>query len=347
MAKNHALLVAEMRKRLPESALFGFNSGIDEVCVFRGKPLPTLPYFAPSIRTCFKTGEQKEMAVRKSQLKELRLLFPPTLLLVGGQAGNACQTASCLGVKSFLHTHCKSPEMLNLFSFPSRIFLASNGQFLPASSAPTLHSTCFRHLVIEFGKTRFIAAHDPHVAVVDWEFSKARYSSPLPLLAYLGGFHLFKSETDVAEAGREITEWKARNPGMRIHVELGEFQKKYVFEATRKVIFPLIDSIGVNEIELKQLRATPQSLLKEVPEVLFHTQKKSIALPSSEESKKALEFAAIVASYRAETGRPPTFDELEKYAATRSSFFISKPKLTVGLGDTFSCAYFLARNALR
>ena len=85
-------------------------------------------------------------------------------------------------------------------------------------------------------------------------------------------------------------------------------------------------------------RATFASFASRANSVLFHASETQEVLPAGKLDEEAMQFARKCASFRAEHGRCGTLAELEGYEAKP----VEKPVETVGLGDTLSCAYFLA-----
>lgn len=347
--QKHVKLIKRMRRRIPKKALFAFNTNIDAVRHISkmeiegaGRPPSRLIPLFSAIRK----NEQKETGVDRKTVSWLMENFGIDCFLVGGQAGNAAHTASLLGVLCLLHSNYKSRSLLSLFKKPGNILVADGSRFKEASRISRGGEDGI-HFIIECRGNRYIASYDPKKPTIDNGFRKAMGKEISSISkAFVGGFHLFGNPSQVMEAAKEMRKWKKANPSLRIHLEMGEFQRKDVLNATRKEVFPLIHSIGLNAIELRQLFNKPERtslimLSRMVREVLFHTEKKAVVIPSTKKAKESLLFASIVASYRAAKGELPTFNELIAFAGKRKSFHIKKPITTVGLGDTFACAYFL------
>lgn len=348
--QRHAELVRRMKKRIPKKAIFAFNTNIDAVKHISKEEIAGVkpPKELVPLFSAIRRGEQKEVKADKKTVAWLTKKFGVDYFLVGGQAGNAANAASLLGVRCFLHSSYKSRSLLSLFRKPENILIAKGDSFVKASDVCG-NGEYGVHFIIECEGNRYIASFDPKKPPVDADFRKAIGKEIRTVdKVFVGGFHLFEKNSQVIEAANEIKRWKRANPSLHIHLEMGEFQSKEALNATKKYVFPLIHSIGLNDVELRQLfnKNEGKSLVllsKIVPEILFHTEKKSVVIPVTKNAAESLLFASIVASYRAAKGELPTFDELIKFAEKRKSFYIKKPVATVGLGDTFACAYFLTR----
>ncbi len=154
----------------------------------------------------------------------------------------------------------------------------------------------------------------------------------------MGGLHLVKTPERVRKFASEMKRWKGINPSLQIFLELGEFQHSGTLDATRKDVFPIIDALGLNEVELSQLGMEPEELASEVPAILLHTSEGQQVFPEGKANAEALEFAKKCASFLAKTGRFAAPSDLEGFAPE----IVDSPAHTVGLGDTLSCAYFMA-----
>ncbi|VVB57934.1 Uncharacterised protein [Candidatus Anstonella stagnisolia] len=313
------------KSALPKSALFAFNFCADAVVkasMGRVLALPFVQRDAKLKKDVF-SGVQREVCMVENELARLKKLFPKAKMQVGGQAGFGALTAHSLGVKPTVFTAQKS-------HFPSL-------RNLPV------------HFVFEYcargGKrSRLIAAHEEKNMIPSSVPKKMHGFSHI----FLGGFHLLKTREDMLRAARMLMLLKKRNPDAKIFVEAGEFLEKECISAFRNSILPFADCVGLNEVELHQLtgkkgKAALHILSKKVRKIVFHSPNSAFAFPKEKGDAQALLFAKIVASYAAKYGKRPNLKELGKYAKEARSLYVKKPKYTVGLGDTFSCAYFLVR----
>ena len=137
----------------------------------------------------------------------------------------------------------------------------------------------------------------------------------------------------------ELRAWKEINPSLRLFCELGEFQKPEVKDAMLEEL-RIFDMVGLNDTELSSFGISLEEFSQKANAVLFHSQGTQEVLPEEKLDEEALSFARKCAAFRAERGKCATLSELEGYEAK----FVEKPVETVGLGDTLSCAYFLANS---
>ncbi|MCX6769374.1 MAG: hypothetical protein NT051_01700, partial [Candidatus Micrarchaeota archaeon] len=324
-------------------AIFAFNANIDHHCFPTDEGLKRIGDFAPALASqiseCFAYGVQREISIDSRTCGFLLSEFKGAQRIVGGQAGNAAQAASALGVECFLHSNYASRNLLRLFTHPKKIMVATEKGFAPADSVqnemPDAH-----HFVFENSetRTRFIASYDPQPPHPDGLFcEKIKDELPSISKAFVGGFHLLPT---VGRAGKflgELRAWKETNPSLQIFCELGEFQKPEVRDAFLEELL-LFDVVGLNDTELSSFGIGLEEFSQKAKAVLFHSQNLQEALPAEKLDGEAMAFARKCASFRAENGRCAALSELEGHEAK----FVEKPLQTVGLGDTLSCAYFLA-----
>lgn len=326
--------------KFPKFAIFAFNANPDYIRPYESADLNKIKSFSKSLFLkmyhCFRSGIQKEIVIDEKTAKFLASSFV-FKKAIGGQAGNAAQQAAYFGVNCFLHTNNLDRNFLHLFRRSSKIFVASKGSFLPSHLFQQIacHSM---HFVFENlqKRTRFIASFDPQPLSPEPYFC-SHIESVLPFIpkAFIGGIHLVRSKSSLLEFASCLRRWKKINPDLKIFLEMGEFSNLKMLQIAEKEILPLADIIGLNEVEASQLSLTLNELSSQTT-VLFHSQKKQFVLPSP--NKKALLFAKKCASFKAQTGRFPTLQQLQNFRPR----FVDKPRALVGLGDVFSCAYFLS-----
>ncbi|MCX8196900.1 MAG: ADP-dependent glucokinase/phosphofructokinase [Candidatus Micrarchaeota archaeon] len=330
--------------RLPKSAIFAFNCNPDYIKIVSKNDLETVKSASKSLfyamKDCFSTGAQREVRISRRLAKKLQNLFVFDKKTIGGQAGNAAQQASLLGVTCFLHTTNFGSDFFLLFEKPSKILVASSSGFLPADQF-TFKRQSSAHFVFEYPKknTRFIASFD--AAPLSLERSFCKFITPIiPDIpkAFVGGVHLLSSVSQLAAFVSEIKRWKKHNPEIEVFLELGEFSNRKIIDFAEKKLFPCVDCVGLNEVEAKQLSLSVEEISRLAGKVLFHSPKRQFVLPSSPSDQKALLFAKKCASFKAKTGRFATLSELSCFRP----LFVKHPKMTVGLGDVFSSAYFLS-----
>ncbi len=327
----------------PAKAIFAFNANIDHLRQADesdiGKIENAYPTIASQISESFAWGMQREVQINAHECEFFLANFKYEHI-VGGQAGNAAEQASALGVECYLHTNFANEKLLSLFSFPGKIMVASERGFVPAPSFPSAARSA-HHFVFESkeSRTRFIASYDPFPLHPDSCFS-GEVEKILPGIpkAFVGGLHLVKTPDRARKFVQEIKKWKETNPKLKVFFEMGEFQSREALKVVQDEFFPLVDMVGMNENELGSLGFELEDLIGKTNSVLFHTAEESRVLPEGSANAAALEFARRCAGFFAENGRRATPQDLVGY----KSKFIDSPVRTVGLGDTLSCAYFMA-----
>jgi len=329
--------------KLPPRAVFAFNANIDHHCFPKEDELKRLGDFAPALASqideCFAYGVQREVSVDSKTCNFLLSEFRGARKIVGGQAGNAAQMASALGVECFLHSNYASEGLLKLLTHPKNVMVATEKGFAPADTVQNEKSEA-HHFVFENAetRTRFIASYDPQPLHPDSLFcEKIRGELPTISHAFVSGFHLLPTVGRMGKFLQEMRAWKEISPSLRLFCELGEFQKPEVRDAFLEELH-LFDMVGLNDTELSSFGVDLEEFSQKAASVLFHSQNKQEVLPKGKRGDEALQFARKCASFRAEKGRCATLSELEAHEAE----FVEKPAETVGLGDTFSCAYFLS-----
>ncbi|MFA6907220.1 MAG: ADP-dependent glucokinase/phosphofructokinase [Candidatus Micrarchaeia archaeon] len=328
---------------LPLRAIFAFNANIDHHCFPSEGELKrvgdALPALASQIDECFAYGVQKEAPIDIKACNFLLSEFRGARKMVGGQAGNAAQMASALGVECLLHTNYGSEGLLGLFSHPEKVMVATEKGFARADAVQSEKSEA-HHFVLENAetRTRFIASYDPQPLHPDSLFcEKIQQELPAISHAFVSGFHLLPTVGRLGKFIQEMRAWKEANPSLKLFCETGEFQKAEVRDAFLEELH-IFDMVGLNDTELSSFGLGVEEFSSRANAVLFHTQGSQEVLPKEKLDGEALAFARKCASFRAENGRCATLSELEAHGAK----FVEKPVETVGLGDTLSCAYFLS-----
>ena len=328
---------------LPSRAIFAFNANICHRCALSDGELKLIGDFAPALAAqideCFAYGTRREASIEAKVCSFLLSELKGAQREVGGQAGNAAQAASALGVECFLHTNYASEGFLKLFAHPEKVMVASEGGFAKAGG-PRDEKIEAHHFIFESpGQgARFTASYDPQPLHPDSLFcEKIRAELPAIGHAFVGGLHLLPTPGRLGKFLEEMRAWKAINPSLRLFCELGEFQKPEVRDAFLEGM-AIFDTVGANAAEISSFGVGPDEFASRANAVLFHTRESQEVMPAEKLDGEAMEFARKCASFRAEFGRCATLHELEGYDAK----IVDAPAETLGLGDTLSCAYFLA-----
>ena len=327
----------------PSKALFAFNANIDYLKVVNEEDLAKIEAYSSDLSSkiseSFAWGVQKEIIVDVKACEFFLSSIKWEKTLIGGQAGNAAEQASSLGMECYLHSNFMNEKLLSLFSHKERIFAANEKGFAPATEFSSTVKNA-HHFVLENAETgtRFIASYDPLPIHLEDNFCH-NISKELPNIskAFLGGFHLIQTPLRLMKFVEEIKRWKEINPRLQIFVELGEFQNKEVMEKAKEELFPIVDMVGLNDTELAAFGVELEELGSHAKSLLYHTPDSHAVYPESELDEEALLFAKKCASYKAKFGKCASEKELDDFEAE----FVETPAHTVGLGDTFSCAYFM------
>ncbi|MEM2137714.1 MAG: ADP-dependent glucokinase/phosphofructokinase [Candidatus Anstonellaceae archaeon] len=328
----------------PQQSIFAFNANIDHVKFSDESALAAidsqLPQLASQISDSFSWGVQKEITIDVKVCEWLLANIKFDSQIVGGQAGNAAQQASALGVQCFLHSNFANPSLAKLFSHKGKVFFAEESGFVPAASVSSTVKSA-HHFVFENREnaTRFIASYDPLPLHPEDNFCRHIDSKLAGISkAFVGGLHLVQRPDRMRKFLSEMKRWKEINPGLKIFLEMGQFQSQEVLDAARAEVLPFVDMVGLNDTELAQLGCELEELASEVQSLLFHSPGKQQVLPENKSSPAALEYARRCASFLAEKGAHATQQDLAGY----ESRSVEAPVRTIGLGDAFSCAYFMA-----
>ena len=328
----------------PSKAIFAFNALIDHVRTVDEADLKKIDDFSPElsqkISESFAWGVQREVTVDINACNFFLSQIKFDRKMVGGQAGNAAQQASALGVDCFLHSNFANQELLSLFANKEKIMVADEEGFVQSGEYSSVVKSA-HHFVLEDrqSRTRFIASYDPFPQHLEDNFCR-HIEAKLPGIskAYVGGLHLIQKKERFLKFPQELRRWKEINPNLQIFLELGEFQNKEVMELARTELFPFVDIVGLNDTELAALGVDFEELTSEAKAVLYHSPEQQRIFPDTSLNAAALEFARRCASYKAKTGKFATEADIMGFAAE----FMETPVETVGLGDTFSSAYFMA-----
>jgi len=368
-AYREALGVA--RSSIASSCMFAFNSNVDFVAS------PTLAAAERFLRRKIINGGEFELDAETA--RRMATVFKWKEMRMGGQAGNMANAAAALGVKGLAHAYNLSPRQKGLFAkgveaigaktkeesrhYVLELELRNGRRDRVIASHDPAHYKLMVSREFEARSRKFVEAGCSRAMlggfhIVTWGRARERLGA----------------------VARLIRAWKERNPELRIHFEAGDFAKKGVLLDTVKIILPLADSIGLNEQELFEFAKVfeipkrhefeaARLLAEKVPEVIVHTADYAFGYSRIREKhalKYALCFGHSLSAYRAETGKYAKFSDVSRMlsgkraACTKGSLAAKefekagfgkhgvlvpslaiKPKITVGLGDSFAAGCFL------
>ncbi|MEM3399589.1 MAG: ADP-dependent glucokinase/phosphofructokinase [Candidatus Micrarchaeia archaeon] len=362
--KDYAKYVEWAEGRVANSCLFAFNTNVDVVFEFseeHAKVFSENEELAPLLECVF-SGGQREIRVSRRTAEKLAQLRGG-VAVVGGQAGNMANVSAALGVSTYLHVYSKSERQISLID--KNVMVQTEKCFKPARMAGCGDEES-THYVFEFKKGVFLGKKIPASNRVIASYDEANFNMLIDdnfercvernigriEKIVLGGFHLLgrKCRERVAHVEKLVERWRDMNQEIRVFLELGDFQDLDIAREVKRRLFPLVDCVGMNEVELKQVAGGDiNSLRKIVKSAVIHTKEGSVLV--GEKKEEAQVFASIVASYRAFYGKNPRFEELYDYSQRikQGRFgvkggvgsFPVKERRTVGLGDCFASAFFL------
>ncbi|NOZ58709.1 MAG: hypothetical protein GXO66_03915 [Euryarchaeota archaeon] len=369
--------------------LLAFNVNVDAVKHARQGELDALrlPKELSPLRECAATGEQREVYVSRRTMEFLLENLGYDFLAIGGQCGQAALAASRLGVKSYLHLAERCRAVGELLG--EHVLVAGDRGFvsvreLDEECSPAMHFVIeLKRGEVHFGNavpenTRFIASWDPageelSIDTTFVELIRGEIGS-IPK-GMISGFHLAKPERAgrVREVERLIEEWRELNPELFLHLELAQYRSARVLREVRRRLFPIVDSVGFDRAELRQLTGEAQlipaleEVSAEVERAVLHCSSYALCLSDDypKQVKAALQFGSLLAAFRAEHGRLPSIAELERFSPPKPcragiearrelmkhrfdkglvvvpALYVDNPKATVGLGDTFALGFTL------
>ena len=375
--KLYAQAAALARGGMVESALFAFNSNVD--MVYRTDAKGALAIAAKvglkSLAECVKKGVGSEEIVSRGTL-ELLMGAMKGEQRIGGQAGNMANLAASLGVRSYIHSSVVCKELTRHLhpgvKVPSPFCFQNAADIMSEGEVPV-------HVVIDFGKDRYIAVNDMYNThmLINRNFKRCmEHEVMLVDKAVVSGFHLLdipEPKGRVEEVNVLLRRWKGRNRRLKVHLELGHYKRKDVLMAVLELVAPLCDSIGFNALEARQLAdargkkvkdeaAFMNDVLEVCPAAVMHTREYAVmAGEGADAAEKRLALGHLLAAFKAKEGREPSTDELAQFeakpvelqAGVKKRFgrgFCLVPALSLGavsgslgLGDAFSVGYFCSK----
>ncbi|MHA1867160.1 MAG: ADP-dependent glucokinase/phosphofructokinase [Candidatus Heimdallarchaeaceae archaeon] len=238
--------------------------------------------FFYSIVDAIERGRAEEYLVNKKIQEWIEANFYFEKTCIGGQAAIIANILSDFGYKNIvLNLPVKDERLKHLLNDEIRIPIKNNSKIkiLPTTKVSFKGKYNIVHYIFEFssGKyslgnkkiictrdNRFIASADTinsrmitDNAFIEWSYKNAKSVTA----AILSGFHLLQRDV-LKETGNKnnlnntielINQLKTNNKQIKIHIELASFNNVETLNFVTEKIFPIIDSIGLNEQELIML----------------------------------------------------------------------------------------------
>ena len=354
---------------IAESCAFAFNSNIDFVAY---------PSLDAAERAFGKRITRGGETVDAATVRRVASAFKWKEARMGGQSGNMANAGAALGVRGLAHAYNLGPRQKRLFA---KGVEAIGGNRVRESChyicEVTLRDGRRDRLIASHDPAHFklqIAKKfaSRSTAFIGEGCDRAMVSG-FHIIAHSSARERMKA------AARLLGQWKQANPELRVQFEAGDFARKEVLLDTVKMILPHVDSIGLNGDEVHEFARAfglpkrhafeaARLLAEKVPEVVVHTADYAFAYSRIRPKpvlRHALCFGHSLAAYRALTGRYATFadvslmlgNKVECRAGSQAArefeeagfgkhgvivpSLALKPKMTVGLGDSFAAGFFL------
>ncbi|MDO8339027.1 MAG: ADP-dependent glucokinase/phosphofructokinase [Candidatus Burarchaeum sp.] len=360
------------------SALFAFNSNIDLVIKTDAKGAAAIAakMGLKTLAECARKGVGSEEIVSRGTL-DLLMRAAQGERRIGGQAGNMANLAAALGVRTYIHSSVVCKELTQHLhpgvKVPSPFCFQNAHDIMSDGNVPV-------HVVIDFGKDRYIAVNDMHNThmLINRNFKRCmEHEVMLVDRAVVSGFHLLdipEPKGRVEEVNVLLRRWKGRNRRLKVHLELGHYKRKDVLAAVLELVAPFCDSIGFNEPEARQLAdamgvkskdeaAIINEVMEVCPAAVLHTRDYAVMAGEGADGAGArLALGHLLAAFKAKEGRDPAgAEELARFEAKpvelpagvkkkfgRGSCVVPALSLgtvggSLGLGDAFSVGYFCSK----
>jgi ADP-dependent phosphofructokinase/glucokinase len=307
------------------------------------------------IARCVSGGEGGDLPVRDPAVQAWLLELVAGRVQIGGTGAQAAATLAALGFPTLLHLTGRSPEQIAALPGQEWIALGSPDGLVPVAAGSDARHPPMWHVALEFeaglrlpglppapAANRVIVSHDPVNAAfaIDPGFAAALSDPALGIGTLL--ISGFSQVTERATLERVLWEtavalrvWRAAHPDLLVHLELGSMPEPADVLRTLEVLHPLVDSIGLNVDELRELlsalgttMAAPGPALVDqlrslaarypVPRWSLHTREVCLTLTERDAmaERDALLFGSLVAATRSHTGTFPAFGDLETTLAT-------------------------------
>ncbi len=328
----------------------------------------SLEDFLAGLLLCLRDGVGEEWIITNGKVsKMLEELLGWDETRMGGQGGNMSNVLARLGQTTITNVPSLPSEQAELFYGENVVVpvLTSEGvNFRHPREAIRPSDPPLIHWISEFRKgvsvdldglkfeaprdNRFIASFDEvnarlQLAPGFWEGSVSEVEEAVA--AVVSGYHLLREKYPDGETCWEalkkvislIRKWRSLNAELTIHAEMGFTGSSEVRKAIVNLVFPNVDSVGVNETELHIFHSpscveplssysAPDLYLKakdilerhRLKRIFIHTREYSMSILRQgyvvcpEEEFMALLFGASLAATLAATGVPPTISKAKE-----------------------------------
>ncbi len=352
--------------------VFNFASPSEVIRKIESPPMEinSLEDFLAGFLLCVRNGLGEEWIIRDAAISHrLKELLGWDSTRMGGQGGNMSNIIAGMGHLAIPNAPSLPQQQADLFHDKNVLIpTLANGEvrFKPPSKAVRSRDEPLIHWIFEFGEgfrvklgelevkapreNRFIATFDDintrlEIAPGFWEGSMLKVEEASACV--VAGYHLLQEVYSDGTTYKEhiertvslIKDWKSVNPELTVHAEMGFTASVKVRKGILNLLFPHVDSVGLNESELLQFSfpsrsvdwnsssySAPEIYLKarslmskySLKRVFIHTREFSMSLlddnykvsPRSE--LLSLLLGASLAATLAVTGSTPTIEEAER-----------------------------------
>lgn len=305
----------------------------------------------------FVNGKALQMMIDSEYMYEWTMKkFGSGTLRLGGTSANMAKTLSNFPFQKILiYAYPLTNELAKLFPVSSNLFVVDNGGLKHPRDVRAKSGVKAIHWIFEFSQGQKIRiGNDVYVCprsnrfIASWNPVNSRLEVREPFKSYaikhaseiskflVSGFHIMRDSYSNGETVDDriknlanfIQNMKEKNPKIRFHVEFASIRHNKVRKAVEKVLFPISESLGTNEVELswiaRDFGIDPQGIevgkVEKISKVVLKLRKTGLKrvhfhtlgfyllafdekFCDVEEEKLALAFAALAAAQRAKDGK--------------------------------------------
>lgn len=270
--------IYHVRPSMVEEAVKPYSKVLKKIRKHKRRILDEKDFLAGLI-FCMSEGLGEEWSILDPNVSDwISNFFIQDELRMGGQAGNMANVLAGLGTSLVI------PHVVQLPKIQADLFIdrgsiqvprISRGKALlvPIKKAVRPMDEALIHHVFEFHKgekllidglsfevpkdNRFVATYDDYNTrlEIDSAFFKGVEIAEKVDGAIISGYHLLHEDhiERIEPSLRQIRKWKKANPQLTVHLELGCIASPKVKAKIIDGVFPLVDSIGLNEYELVEV----------------------------------------------------------------------------------------------
>lgn len=312
--------------------------------------------FFAGLAYSFINGKALQMMIDSEEVYRYLLeKFGTGELRLGGTSANMAKALSNFPFpKILIYAYPLTKELAELFPDRDNLFVAQDKGLSKPKDAYNGRGIKAIHWIFEFSRGQKMKIADKIYVcprsnrfIASWNPVNSRLEIREPFRSYvlahaeeiskflISGFHIMRETYPNGESVKDrindlakfIWEMRRRNSKIRFHLEFASIKRDGVRKAVEEILFPISDSLGVNEVELswiaRDLGIDPQGIedgnVEKISKVLlklremglkrahFHTLGFYLLafdadLHDIENEKMALAFAATVAAQRAKDG---------------------------------------------